>query len=79
MSEKPNDIGTQGAIEIARRSISGKVELSSTATTKVERDGNNYVVTFVRSVPAGVRTADYDARVTIDARTGKVVDVLGGS
>lgn len=38
-----------------------------------------YVVTFPRSDPPGTRGPDYHARVTIDAVTGAVIELLGGS
>jgi hypothetical protein len=66
------------AIEVARRAIAGKVELQKGSHVTVERKGDAYVVTFVRIDPPGTRGPDYDARVTIDADTGKVTELLGG-
>lgn len=73
------NIDNERAIQIAREAIEGLVELSSPADVQVERHGTAFTVTFPRRNPPGVRAADYDARVTIDAQTGAVVEVLGGS
>lgn len=79
MTADQTDIGSERALEIARRAIAGKVELTSPGSVEVERKGRAYVVTFKRNNPPGVRAADYDARVAIDAHTGDVIELLGGS
>jgi len=79
MNPYPADIGSHRAIEIAREAIVGHVQLSSPSDVRVQRSRSAYVITFERRNPPGVRAADYDARVTIDARTGVVIEILGGS
>lgn len=79
MSAGRTDIGQERAVEIARGAIAGKVTLTSTASLRVERKGATYVVTWERHDPPGTRGPDFDARVTIDAQTGAVLELLGGS
>ena len=76
MAREP--ISPSRAIEIARAALPGKVDLPRDARANVERRGDRYVVTFPVTLPPGVRGADYHARVTVDAVTGKVVEILGG-
>jgi hypothetical protein len=79
MTGGDGDIGSQRAVEIANEAILGKAEVSPTSTVSVEKRGQSYVVTYVRHNPPDVLTADYDARVIIDARTGEVLELLGAS
>ena len=65
------------AIEIARRAIVGKVSLQEDAPIRVQRRRSRYTITFIHINAPGVRGPDYDARVTIDARTGEVYEILG--
>jgi uncharacterized membrane protein YkoI len=67
------------AIEIARQAIQGKVDLQSPGAVTVKRERGRYVVIFEHYNPPGVRGPDYDAKVTIDAMTGDVIELLGGS
>ena len=73
-------ISKDQAIEIARKEIVGEVTLldEHEPVTVTEEDGR-YVVTFVRQNPPGERAADYDARLTIDAKTGEVLQFLVAS
>jgi hypothetical protein len=54
------------------------LEVPDDSTPEVVEQGH-YVVTFPRSDPPGTRGPDYHAQVTIDAVTGEVVELLGGS
>ena len=67
------------ALTIARQAIVGYVKLQKGSPVTVKREGDKYVVTFVHIHPPGTRGADYDARVTVDAATWKVVEFLVGS
>jgi hypothetical protein len=71
-------ISPDEAVEIARRATIGKATLQDRAPVRVERRRGRYVVTFVHEQPPGVRGADYDAQVTIDAEGGEVIEILGG-
>ena len=76
MAQEP--ISSARAVEIARAALPGKVDLPADARAEVERRGERYVVTFPITLPPGVRGADYHARVTIDASSGAVLEILGG-
>jgi hypothetical protein len=66
------------AIVIAREALAGRVQLTAPADARVERQGATFVVTFPIRLAPGERGADWDARVTIDAATGDVLELLGG-
>jgi uncharacterized membrane protein YkoI len=72
-------ISKDEAIRIARKAIEGGVELSEGGGVEVVQQGEVYIVTFTRNDPPGTRGPDYDARVTINARTGEVIELLGSS
>jgi hypothetical protein len=65
------------SIEIARRAIAGKVELSPDSSVEVASRKGLHIVTFVHHTPPHMLGPDYDARVTIDASTGEVLEILG--
>jgi len=65
------------SIEIARQAIAGKVELQEGAPIEVEFRGKHYIVTFVHYTPPHMLGPDYDAKVTIDAESGAVIEILG--
>lgn len=66
------------AIAIARRALVGKVTPQDGAPVVVDTEGDRLIVTFVHHNPPGVRGPDYDARVTLDRRSGRVLEILGG-
>lgn len=66
------------AVEIARRAVAGTINLRGGPVT-VEAVGDTYVVTFVYESPPNVRGPDYDAQVTLDRGTGKVLKILVAS
>ncbi|HLX64569.1 MAG TPA: hypothetical protein VKX17_25070 [Planctomycetota bacterium] len=72
-------IEAQQAIALARKACEGKVELPADAPVKVLVEGGNYIVIFLQRHPPGELGADYHARVTIDAASGKVIQILAGS
>ncbi len=67
------------ALAIATEAIAGNVEHRPDEPIEVVRRDDRYVVTFVHVNPPGVRGANYDARVTIDAESGEVTEILAGS
>src|SRR4051794_9963929 len=77
---RQNGLTKDQAVATARRAIAGKVTLldNNDPATGAE-DGGRYVVPFVRRNPPGTRGPEYDARVTIDANTGEVLQFLVGS
>jgi hypothetical protein len=77
--QEPSMISKAEAIEAARAALQGNVELSPGGGVEVVLQGNVFVVTFTRNDPPGTRGPDYDAQVKVDARTGKVTELLGGS
>lgn len=72
-------ITKQNAIEIARKAVEGLVDIQPDGPITVDAKDDQFIVTFVHNNPPGVRGADYDAEVTINAESGDVVQVLGGS
>lgn len=72
-------ISEDEAREIARQAILGKIEPQQGAEVRAERRRRRWVVTFVHVTPPDELGPDYDARVTIDAETGEVVEILGGT
>lgn len=72
-------ITEEKAIEIARQAIVGKVTLSQGGSVKAALQNDRYVVTFTRVNPPGRLGPDYDAQVTVDAKSGEVLQVLGAS
>lgn len=67
------------AIKIAEQAISGKLETQPGAPVKVTIEGEKYTVIFERINPPNTLGPDYDAKVTVDAETGEVLEILGGS
>ena len=71
---------TEGrAIEIAERAIVGKANRQKGAPVTIERKDGTYIVTFVHRNPPGVKGADYDVQVVVDAKSGDVKKILVGS
>lgn len=67
------------AIELARAACAGKAEIPPGVKPLVTRADGRIVVVFPTSLPSGTRGADWHAKVTLDAKTGAVVEVLGGT
>jgi hypothetical protein len=67
------------AVELARKAVAGKATLEPGGRVETVRRGDHFVVSFVRTNAPGVRGPDFDAQVTIDARTGDVTRILGAS
>ena len=72
-------ISESRAIEIARAACAGKMEIPADVQPRVSVAGRRCVVVFPTKLPPGTRGADYHAKVTLDAKTGAVIEVLGGS
>jgi hypothetical protein len=73
------DVSSAAAIDTARRALVGKINLPADTPVTTERRGGHWVVTFPLALPPGTKGADYYARVTIDATSGEVVEILGGA
>jgi len=67
------------AVELARQAVVGKATLQPEGPVETVRETDRYIVTFVHVNPPGVRGPDFDARVTLDASTGDVIQILGAS
>lgn len=67
------------AIEIARKEILGKIEIEENAPVTAELENNQYIVTFGCNLPPDTLGPDYAARVTINAVSGKIMNVLAGT
>lgn len=74
-----SEISEAAAITIARQAIDGKATHHQGEPIEVKHQNNHYVVTFVHILPPNTLGADYDAQVTIDVRTGVVLEFLVGS
>lgn len=72
-------ISDKRAIEIAHAAIAGHVDLTEPDSVVVKRADGVITVTFPHTNPPGVRGPDFEAQVTIDAATGDVITLLGGS
>ncbi len=71
-------ISREGAIHLARQAIQGLVRPQEGSPITVDLRDGQYVVTFVHVNPPDTLGPDFDARVTIDAESGDVLDILGG-
>lgn len=71
-------ISDEQAVAAARAAVAGAVELSG-GPVSVNRQGDTVVVEFGCDLPPGTRGPDYDARVTLDAKSGAVREILGAS
>lgn len=65
------------AIALAKRAIRGKVSYPPDTPIEVRERGKETIVTFKTVLKPGTLGADYHAQVTLDSKTGKVVQVLG--
>lgn len=65
------------AVAIATAYIEGKVKISEGAQIVVQEIEDAFVVEW-KVVPVG-RGPDFDARVTVDKKTGEVVEHMVGS
>lgn len=76
-----NEVSKDKVLEIARRAI-GKTKYASTLPIVIEDAAGEYRITFPvdKSAPAGFRYMgpDYAAKVHIDKKTGKVIQVRVG-
>jgi hypothetical protein len=76
----PSEVSEEAAIRAARAVLVGNVELSPGGGIEVARRGPVFVVTFTRDVPPGPSGGpDHDARVEVDAHTGRVTELHVGS
>lgn len=67
------------AVEIAERAIAGKVEIQPTSVLVVDVRADVIVVEWRTQLEPHTRGPDYDARVTVDRRSGEAVEILVGS
>lgn len=67
------------AIEIAKKAIKGSITPQQNAPIEVELKNDQYIVVFVCIWPPGTRGPDFSARVTIDAHSGRVLEILAGA
>ena len=78
--EGANDVISETrAVELARAACAGKAEIPAGVKPLVTNEGGRIVVVFPATLPPGTRGADWHAKVTLDAKTGAVIEVLGGS
>lgn len=71
-------ISSEWAVEAARSAAREHVEVSEDAEVRIEEADDTVAVEFLRTNAPGERGPDYEARVLLDARTGEVVQILGG-
>lgn len=74
-----DSISEPKAIELARRAVVGKVNLTPDAKVSVRNTAKQLIVTFGGPPPAGMLGPDYEAQVRINRMTGEIEEVLGGS
>jgi hypothetical protein len=76
---RTGEINEIEAIAIAQRAIEGIVERRGHPAPTVARSGARYVVVFPVNPPRpGQLVARYDAEVTIDVATGRIIRLLVG-
>jgi len=75
-----NVISISDAVEIAYK-VAHLITIPDDAPIEIvfRSKTNRYVVQFKTELPPGIRGADYHAQVTLDATTGKVIQVWAGS
>ena len=66
-------------LELARKAVGNSMKLQEKGEVRVELKGDQYIVIFVHKLSPGVLGADYDAKVWLNAKTGRVEKVLVGS
>lgn len=72
----------EAAVAVARTALAaleGKLKVPSNASIEVRRANAKNVTTFKITLPPGVRGGDYAAKVTTDAKTGQILEILAGS
>ena len=74
----PDLISDAEAVSLARAACEGKVEIPADVVPQVSREGHRVVVLFPTRLPPGTLGPDHHARVTLDATTGEVLELLGG-
>ena len=67
------------AAKIAIAAANGVADIPPGVMAVVERHADRLVVTFPTRLPPGVRGADYYLQVTVDATSGEITKILGGS
>jgi hypothetical protein len=72
-----SEISDTRAIELATQAIEGKAVRQAGSRIEVTRAEGRVTVVFVHITPPDELGADYDAKVTLDATTGDVVQILG--
>ena len=74
-------LAEDAAIRIARQACRGVLNIPKSCPIKVQRIGERIVVTFVWLWPPDntVDGPDYHARVTMNAKSGDIIEVLAGS
>jgi uncharacterized membrane protein YkoI len=72
-------ISHEEAVLAARSAVRDHLTLSEGADVRIEEEDDRIVVEFGSPTPPGQRGPDYEARVTVNAQTGEVIDILGGS
>lgn len=77
MAGDGNMISEEQAVSIAKEAVEGKIVVGPENQAEVSLVANEYVVIFKNSPGPLVPGPDYVARVTIDAKTGKVKQILG--
>ena len=67
------------AIAIAKKAIAGGIKTQESSPIEAELTDGQYIVTFVCIWPPETLGPDYSAKVTIDAYSGEVLEILAGS
>jgi hypothetical protein len=67
------------ALEIADEAVRDHVTIADAAPVRIMDDGEHIVIEFTRPLAAGERGPDYAARVTLDAQTGVILEILSCS
>ena len=67
------------AIKVAKKAIKGIIKPQKNAPIEVKLKNGQYIVVFVSVWPPGTLGPDFAAKVTLDASSGQVLEILGGA
>lgn len=77
-AKRGGEVTPEQAVEIARKAIGTSIKLKPEILTTVEQSSDQLIVTFGSAPPIGIRGADFDAKVFINRKTGKVDKMVAG-
>lgn len=71
-------VTTNEAITIAAQACDGRIEINTNEAPLVTLTNEQIIVLFASTVPTNARGPGFAAKVTVDAKTAKVVQIIAG-